>query len=274
MGHKLGRWSVVNPRPWGAHGPDREAVDSARAVAAPAPPADGSPRPAVARSPRRAERDSLDPAHGGAVERSPGALPLLSDVPSPVSALGGERYDATGAGSARPGPRGAWPIRPQRVLHRRHLRGGEKGGALVGKTKRGKGTKLMAIADRAGLPVAVSITSATPHEVTLVEATLDAVVTTAPPARLIGDRAYDSDPLDQRLHAERGVELIAPHRSNRRQVTQDGRPLRRSRRRWKIERLFAWLQNFRRLVTRWEYHAANFLGFVQLGCVVILLRHL
>jgi len=132
----------------------------------------------------------------------------------------------------------------------------------------------MAIADRAGLPVAVSITSASPHEVTLVEATLDAVVTAASPTRLIGDRAYDSDRLDRRLHEERGVELIAPHRSNRRQATQDGRSLRRSRRRWKIERLFAWLQNFRRLVTRWEHHAENYLGFVQLGCVVILLRHL
>ena len=46
------------------------------------------------------------------------------------------------------------------------------------------------------------------------------------------------------------------------------------RRRWKIERLFAWLHNFRRLVTRWEYHHANFLGMVHLGCIVILLRHL
>ena len=107
---------------------------------------------------------------------------------------------------------------------------------------------------------------------TLVEDTLDAVVTDDP-QRLIGDRAYDSDALDARLR-ERNVELIAPHRSNRRTQTQDGRPLRRCRRRWKVERFFAWLQNFRRIVTRWEYHADNFLGFVQLGCVVILLRHL
>ena len=37
-------------------------------------------------------------------------------------------------------------------------------------------------------------------------------------------------------------------------------------------RLFAWLQNFRRLVVRWVYHADNFLGFVQLGCAIILLQ--
>jgi transposase len=92
---------------------------------------------------------------------------------------------------------------------------------------------------------------------------------------MIGDAAYDSDPLDQRLEEEHGIHLIAPHKINRsRKQTQDGRELRRYCRRWKIERLFAWLHNFRRLVTRWEYHEANFLAMVQLGCLVILLRHL
>ena len=92
------------------------------------------------------------------------------------------------------------------------------------------------------------------------------------PRRLIGDRAYDADPLDEEL-AKLGVEMIAPHRRNRkRPKTQDGRPLRRYKRRWKIERLFAWLGNFRRLVVRYERSALNYLGFVQLGCILILLR--
>ena len=108
----------------------------------------------------------------------------------------------------------------------------------------------------------------------MVETTLDVVVTSGDPDHLIGDKAYDSDALDARLAAERQITLIAPHRRTRRHHTQDGRPLRRYQRRWKIERLFAWLQNYRRLVTRYERHAANFLGFVQLGCIVILLRHL
>ena len=70
---------------------------------------------------------------------------------------------------------------------------------------------------------------------------------------MIGDAAYDSDGLDQRLRRRHHGELIAPHRSNRRRKTPDGRALRRSCRRWKIERLFAWLHDYRRLVTRWEY---------------------
>jgi len=93
------------------------------------------------------------------------------------------------------------------------------------------------------------------------------------PARLIGDKAYDSDKLDEKLAEEYGIELIAPNR-RRRSKSQDGRQLRRYRRRWKVERLFAWMHSFRRLVTRWEYHVENFLGFVQLGCLHLLLRHI
>ncbi len=142
----------------------------------------------------------------------------------------------------------------------------------MGATKRGKGTKLMAVADRHGLPVAVHTASAAPHEVTLVHATLAQRLTIAPPRRLIGDRADDRAPLAQHL-AALGIEMIAPHKRNRtRPPTQDGRPLRRYRRRWKVERLFAWPQNYRRILTRFEYHPPNYLGFVSLGCLRILLR--
>jgi transposase len=131
----------------------------------------------------------------------------------------------------------------------------------------------MAVADRFGLPLAACAASATPHEVTRVAATLDSRFLAELPRRLIGDRAYDADPLDAGL-ARLGVEMIAPHRRGRtRPRTQDGRPLRRYRRRWKVERLFAWLGNFRRLVVRYERHALNYLGFVHLGCILILLRH-
>jgi len=86
------------------------------------------------------------------------------------------------------------------------------------------------------------------------------------PARLIGDKAYDSDKLDRQLAEEYGIDLISPNRKNR-SKTQDGRKLRRYKRRWRVERLFAWMHNFRRLVTRWEYHIDNFLGFVRLACL-------
>ncbi len=131
----------------------------------------------------------------------------------------------------------------------------------------------MAITDASGLPVAAHVESASPHEVKLVEATIDSGFTKYAPDKLVGDKAYDSDPLDQQLHDERGIEMVAPHRKGRKKPrTQDGRKLRCYRRRWKVERLFAWLQNFRRLVVRYEYHVENFLGILLLGCAKILLR--
>jgi len=132
----------------------------------------------------------------------------------------------------------------------------------------------MAICDRHGLPLAVHVASASPHEPHLVPATLDARFLPDLPPRLIGDRGYDSDALDAHLLTDYGIEMIARHRRGRRIPTQDGRPLRRTKRRWKIERFFAWLHNSRRLVTRWEYHVGNFLGLLQLACARILLRHL
>ena len=147
----------------------------------------------------------------------------------------------------------------------------KQGGGCVGKTKRGKGSKVMAIADRQGLPLAVHVETATPHEVTLVHSTLARCFVRQRPQRLIGDAAYDSDKLDAEL-TETGVQLIAPNRSNRKRKTQDGRPLRRYRRRWKVERLFAWLQNFRRIVVRYERRPENFVGMLHLACCLILLR--
>ena len=93
------------------------------------------------------------------------------------------------------------------------------------------------------------------------------------PIRLIADKAYDSTALRARLKA-RGIELIAPHLKNRRNKVQDGRPLRRYVRRWKVERAIAWLQNFRRLVTRYERSLTAFRGFFHVALMMVALRRL
>lgn len=146
------------------------------------------------------------------------------------------------------------------------------GGEGIGPTKRGKGVKIMGIVDRHGLPLAVSTHAANHHEVTLVQLSFDFYMIEAKPENLIGDRAYDSDKLDEELKKE-GVEMISPHRKNRKKPpTQDRRRLRRYERRWLVERFFAWIQWQRRLLVRWEYYAENFLGFVQLASISILLK--
>jgi transposase len=131
----------------------------------------------------------------------------------------------------------------------------------------------MAIADRSGLPVAICTTSASPHEITLVEGTLDEFWVDEEPLKLIGDKAYDSEHLALKLAHERGVEMIAPPKNNNKQNmawTADAQHAYKNR--WKIERLFSWFHQFRQVVTRWEFYAENFRGFVQFASILILLK--
>lgn len=132
----------------------------------------------------------------------------------------------------------------------------------------------MAVADRAGLPLAVWIASGPRNETKLVGETLDARFTRALPKILVGDRGYDSDPLDRELK-KRGIEMIAPNQCSRAIQSQDRRKLRhRYKRRWLIERLFAWLMRCRRLVTRYETKAEMFLGLLRLACARLLWKRL
>ncbi len=147
------------------------------------------------------------------------------------------------------------------------------GGDGIGKTKAGKGVKIMVLVDAKGLPIAIDTMSATPHENQLVQPLFDFMLTNEKPERIIGDKAYDSDRLDAELEAQ-GIEMIAPHRRNRKaeNKTQDGRPLRRYKRRWTVERTIAWIQHYRRLCIRWEKSTLLFQGFLHFGCTLLLLK--
>ena len=140
----------------------------------------------------------------------------------------------------------------------------------------------MVVGSGEGLPLGILLESASPAEVKLLERTLDTVAVPRHgrgrprknPQRLILDKAYDSDPLRARLK-KRGIDMICPHKSNRvKPPTQDGRKLRRYRRRWKIERLIAWLGNFRRLVVRYERNIHVYQAFCHVACLLIVLRQL
>ena len=136
----------------------------------------------------------------------------------------------------------------------------------------------MVLADGAGTPLGVHLEKASPSEVKLVAATLAAVkVKTGKrkrgkPKRLIGDKGYDSNQV-RALLAKRGIEPIIPARSNNRIAThQDGRKLRRYKRRWIIERSNSWLQTFRRLVVRYERSEKVFTALVHMACALITLK--
>jgi transposase len=138
----------------------------------------------------------------------------------------------------------------------------------------------MVVVDGAGVPLGDHLCSASPAEVKLAETTLASIRVgrrhhagrpRQKPERVITDRAYDSDPLRTRLR-RRGIELICPHKKNRvRPATQDGRALRRYRRRWVIERTIGWLGNFRRLVVRYDRSLKIYAAFFHIACFMIVL---
>lgn len=129
----------------------------------------------------------------------------------------------------------------------------------------------MAIVEEHGYPVALHVESASPGEAILVEATVDARIIDPLPCHLIGDKAYDSDGLDKKMFEKHGIELIAPNRKNRCK-TQDGRPLRRYKRRWKVERFFSWLQSYRHITVRYDVYVGNYLSMIQLACIMMFLN--
>ena len=139
----------------------------------------------------------------------------------------------------------------------------------------------MVLADGAGTPVGVYLDSASPAEVQLLEVTLDTVAVGRAhrpgrprkrPQRLIADRGYDSNAA-RSLLVRRGIEPIIPARINNTKAThQDGRKLRRYRRRWIIERTIGWLGHFRRLSVRYDRLIETYSGFFHIACALVTLR--
>ena len=131
----------------------------------------------------------------------------------------------------------------------------------------------MVLVDGQGTPVGLHLDSASPSEMKLLEPTLKTVRSGAP-ERLIGDRGYDSNAVRAFLHKQH-IDPIIPKRSNNTRATdQDGRKLRRYKRRWIIERTNAWLQNFRRVLVRHERSIDVYQTFVHMACAMIALRRL
>ena len=155
-----------------------------------------------------------------------------------------------------------------------------KRGDAVGKTKVGKGTKVMMVTDGDGLPLSIHIASAQPHEIRLAEETLRGIRVPQPcgrpktrPKILIADRAYDSQAFRKSLQ-KRGIKFFIPTRKNRRKHGRASKIRHLYRYRWKIERCFAWMDQFRRLVVRFERQATIFKAFCIIACIIWVLNTL
>jgi len=189
-------------------------------------------------------RDFVDSAERGSLAGPARKIPASLDVLA-AARLGGAGRLVEHLADVSERVERAPAIEVERVVSGREFRSREKRGCGVGKTKRGKGTKWMVVVDGRGVPLGNSLHSASPAEVRLAETTLATIRVgrshhagrpRQEPVRVIADKADDSDPLRKRLR-RRGIALICPHKKNRvRPATQDGRALRRYKRRRIVER--------------------------------------
>lgn len=143
----------------------------------------------------------------------------------------------------------------------------------VGRTKCGKGTKLEVVTDARGLPLGAALAAANVGEADLLMPALADVPLDIPPGTpVIADRGHDSDPLRDAVEAA-GLVPVIPHRSNRvRPSRNDGRRLRRYRRRWTVERTNAWLHCYRALAVRWAHNLFMYEGLVYLAFIRLALQ--
>jgi transposase len=154
-------------------------------------------------------------------------------------------------------------------LHARQsasLGGGRKRGEqkqAVGRSRGGRNTKIHALADAKGRLIAILLTGGEAHDCPVAERLIRRV---KPSKRMLGDKAYDSAELRDELD-ERGTKPVIPNRSNRKQPYSFSKRLYKLR--WRIESAFNRLKDFRRIATRYDRLARNYLASVCLAAALV-----
>lgn len=128
--------------------------------------------------------------------------------------------------------------------------------------------------DGKGVPIACIISEANRTDMKRLAALLDALVIERPAGEqhLALDRGYDYASCRQTAVDQGYVAHIPPKASAAQPLPPPGDPARHPPRRWVVEVGHAWFNRFRRLLMRWEFKAANYLGFIQLAAVFIIYR--
>src|SRR4030088_3568226 len=139
------------------------------------------------------------------------------------------------------------------------------GEQAIGRSRGGLTTKIHALVDALGNPVELMLTPGQPHDLTCAEQLIDS----ADPAALLGDKAYDSDPLIDTL-TQRGITPVIPPKANRKMPRACDFVLYCERN--LVERFFNKLKHFRAIATRYDKLAKIFLAGVQLASAIILLN--
>ena len=154
---------------------------------------------------------------------------------------------------------------------------GEPPDHALGRSRGGWGTKLHLVSDGNGLPLAVRVTAGQAHESKSFEPVLEAVQLRRPrrgrprtrPAAVAGDKGFSYPRIREYLR-RRGIRAVIPTREDQRPNPRFDRAT--YRRRNVVERCVGWLKENRRLGTRYEKLAVNFLAVAQLAVIRRYLR--
>ena len=174
-------------------------------------------------------------------------------------------------GAAVPRTRRAWPIYPdpddRLDAHQgTPLRLGRKKGEhkqAIGRSRGGRNTKIHAVADAKGRLLSILLTGGQAHDCPPAQRLIRR---TKPAKKLLGDKAYDSEELRLWLN-QRGTKAVVPNRSNRKQPFRFDKKSYKQRHR--IENAFCRLKDFRRIATRYDRLARNFLASVCLVAAIV-----
>lgn len=140
-----------------------------------------------------------------------------------------------------------------------------QGGAALGRSRGGFSTKIHILVDALGNPVEFLLTAGQEADVTQAGPLIEAHQAEA----YILDKAYDSDAVVKAAKRQ-GAEAVVPSKKNRKVPRDYDRHLYKERK--KVEWFINLLKQYRRVATRYEKTARNFLGFVHVASVLILLR--
>ena len=207
------------------------------------------------------------------MEFPPQRLRRRLDHSSLVSALGGRRRVPSSLGGARRALRRTAGRGVEVASGGRFARQSAFWGADIGPnpTDRAKnGTKTNLLVEGQGGPLAIQTAPANWHDSVCLEDLLNSLVVELPQQEqhLCLDKGYDNPTARETVHEFDYV----PHIRTIREDTQPRRPGRRKPRRWVVERTLAWLRKCRALLVRYNKHAENYLGLLQLACALIWYR--
>ncbi len=228
--------------------------------------------------------DPLDLANGSPLERSPRLLWPLEYGRQPILSLAKSRNLAKGSASPATAERCGWRDRLGKALCGWHGdssasacgwgKRGDQNQEALGKSQGGFSTKLHLRAEGKGKPMTFVLTAGQRHEATKLEALMEQgavkrVGRGRPklrPQRILGDKAYSSRKI-RRYLKRRGIGYTIPRRSNETRTGPFNRALYKERN--YVERLINRLKQFRRVATRYEKRAVNFLAMVTLASIML-----